>query len=93
MAIKNITDAQHRTADDAKKVNINSVLRVYRVYLMSIITDIYGDVPYSEAGKGFIEGKYNPKYDKQEDIYNDFFLELTAAVANLDASKDPITGM
>ncbi len=92
MAIKNITDAQHRTADDAKKVNINSVLRVYRVYLMSIITDIYGDVPYSEAGKGFIEGKYNPKYDKQEDIYNDFFLELTAAVANLDASKDPITG-
>jgi hypothetical protein len=53
MAIKNITDAQHRTADDAKKVNINSVLRVFRVYLMSIITDIYGDVPYSEAGKGF----------------------------------------
>ena len=35
----------------------------------SIITDTYGDAPFSEAGLGFLEGKFNPKYDKQEDIY------------------------
>ncbi|WP_321517896.1 SusD/RagB family nutrient-binding outer membrane lipoprotein [uncultured Bacteroides sp.] len=91
-AIKNITDAQYRTVDDTKRININSTLRIYRVYLMSIITDIYGDVPYSEAGKGFLEEKFNPHYDKQEDIYNDFFIELSSAAANLDASKDKITG-
>lgn len=91
-AIKNITDAEYRTANDTLKVNINSALRIYRVYLMSIITDIYGDAPYSEAGKGFLEGKFNPRYDTQEEIYNDFFLELSAAVANFDASKDKITG-
>lgn len=38
-SLKNIIDAQYRTAEDAEKVNINSVLRIYRVYLMSIITD------------------------------------------------------
>jgi hypothetical protein len=92
MAIKNITDAEYHTANDTLKVNINSALRIYRVYLMSIITDIYGDVPYSEAGKGFLEGKFNPRYDTQEEIYNDFFLELNTAVANFDASKDKITG-
>ncbi|WP_163713662.1 SusD/RagB family nutrient-binding outer membrane lipoprotein [Mangrovibacterium lignilyticum] len=91
-AIKNITDAEYHTANDSLKVNINSVLRIYRVYLMSVITDIYGDVPYSEAGKGFLEGKFNPRYDTQEEIYNDFFLELNSAVENLDAAKDRITG-
>ena len=91
-AIKNITDAQYRTDDDPNKVNINSVLSIYKVYLISIITDIYGDAPYREAGKGLLEDIYTPRYDKQEDIYNDFFLELSAAAANLDASKDKITG-
>ena len=91
-SLKNITDAEYRTAEDAEKVNINSVLRIYRVYLMSIITDTYGDAPFSEAGLGFLEGKFNPKYDKQEDIYNAFFLELEDAVNKIDPTKDKVTG-
>lgn len=92
MAIKNIVDAEYRTGNDSLKVNINSALRIYRVYLMSVITDIYGDVPYSEAGKGFLEGKFNPRYDTQEEIYNDFFVELNSAVTKMNPSKDKITG-
>lgn len=91
-AIKNLTDAQYRTADNAEKVNINSAVRIYRVYLMSVITDIHGDVPCSEAGKGFLEEKFTPRYDTQEEIYNDFFTELKTAGNNMDASKDKITG-
>lgn len=91
-SVKNVTDARYRTAEDPGKVNINSILRIYRVYLMSIITDIYGDVPYTEAGLGFLDGKYTPRYDKQEDIYNDFFRELEDASAKLDATKDRVTG-
>ena len=91
-SLKNITDAEYRTAEDAEKVNINSVLRIYRVYLMSIITDTYGDAPFSEAGLGFLEGKFNPKYDKQEDIYNAFFLELEDAINKIDPTKDKVTG-
>jgi len=90
--VKNITDAQVRTEGDATKVNINAVVRIYRVYLMSLLTDLYGDVPYFEAGKGFTDGKFTPKYDTQEEIYSDFFVELDAAVVALDASKDRITG-
>ena len=91
-SLKNIIDAQYRTAEDAEKVNINSVLRIYRVYLMSMLTDTYGDAPFSEAGLGFLEGKFNPKYDKQEDIYNAFFLELEDAVNKIDPTKDKVTG-
>ena len=92
VAIKNLVDAEYRTQNDLEKVNINSALSIYRIYLMSIITDIYGDVPYSEAGKGYIEGISNPKYDTQESIYNNFFIELKSAAMQMDVNKDKITG-
>lgn len=91
-AIKNLTDAIHRSAEDENRKNINAILRIYRVYMMSVITDIYGDAPYSEAGQGYLKEIYNPKYDTQEDIYNDFFTELKDAASALDAANDRITG-
>lgn len=91
-AIKNLTDGMVRTAEDPDKVNIHSALRIYRVYMMSLITDIYGDAPYSEAGMGYLDSKFNPRYDTQEEIYMDFFKELGEAVAAFDNSKDQITG-
>ena len=91
-AIKNLTDGMVRTSEDPDKVNIHSALRIYRVYMMSLITDIYGDAPYSEAGLGYLDSKFNPRYDTQEEIYMDFFKELGEAVAAFDNSKDQITG-
>ena len=91
-AIKNLTDAIHRSAEDGNRKNINAILRIYRVYMMSVITDIYGDAPYSEAGQGYLKEIYNPKYDTQEDIYNDFFKELKDAASALNAANDRITG-
>lgn len=91
-AIKNLTDAIHRSKQNASLPNINSVLRIYRVYMISLITDTYGDSPCSEAGLGFIDEKYNPRYDTQEEIYSWFFTELKDASEALDASSDKITG-
>lgn len=91
-AIKNLTDAIHRSAEDENRKNINAILRIYRVYMMSVITDIYGDAPYSEAGLGYLKEIYTPKYDTQEDIYNDFFTELKDAASALNAANDRITG-
>lgn len=91
-AIKNLTDAIHRSEEDENRKNINAILRIYRVYMLSVITDIYGDAPYSEAGLGYLKEIYNPKYDTQEDIYNDFFTELKDAASALNAANDRITG-
>lgn len=55
--------------------------RVMRVYVMHRMTDLYGDVPYSEAGRPN-EFSY-PKYDTQESIYMDMLNELDQAQANL----------
>lgn len=75
-AVKNIVDAIVHTDG---KPNLNAVANIYRVYLMSVITDVYGDCPYSEAGQGYIKGIANAKYDSQKDIYYDFFDKLDSA--------------
>lgn len=89
VAIKNIVDA---IANSEDKPNTNAALRIHRVYLMSVLTDTYGDIPCMDAGKGFTEGISNPKYDKQEDIYNFFFDELAACVEQLGKGTDHIGG-
>ena len=91
-ALKNLTDGIYRTTDDLTQLNINSVMRIYRAYLMSIITDMYGDAPCSEAGLGYLESKFNPRYDTQEEIYNWMFTELTEASKNLESGADRVTG-
>lgn len=90
VAIKNLVDAINTTQESQPA--LNAALRIHRVYLMSVLTDTYGDIPCSEAGLGYIKGISNPVYDKQEDIYNAFFTELKACVDQLDNANDRITG-
>jgi Starch-binding associating with outer membrane len=51
------------------------------------LVDTYGDVPYSEAGKAFLDKTYLPKYDDQKQIYDDLLKEVSEATNALDASK------
>lgn len=90
-AIRNLTDAIEATKGDATQVNIHAALRIFRVYVGSLLTDYYGDVPFSEAGMGYITGNFKPKYDKQEDLYRFFFTELKEAAALFDISAKAIT--
>ena len=89
IAIKNLRDAIAHSED---KPNLNAVLRIHKVYLMSVLTDTYGDVPCLSVNNSLEESVSTPKYDKQEDIYNFFFDELKACVAQLGTGNDNITG-
>lgn len=91
-AIKNLTDGIARSKENASLTNVNAALRIYRVYMMSLMTDVYGDAPCSEAGLGYLDGKFNPRYDTQEEIYMWFFKELKEAGIALNQSGDKITG-
>lgn len=89
ISIKNLVDAIHQSED---KPNLNAALRIHRVYLTAVLADIYGDVPASEAGLGYISGISTPKYDTVEELYNWFFEELTACEALLGTGTDNISG-
>lgn len=85
-AVKNNVDLMYMTKNNPKQVNLHAMAKVMNVELFLRITDYYGDIPYSEAGRAYHEGIIKPKYDKQEDIYNDFFKELKEAVEMFDES-------
>jgi len=89
IAIKNLRDAIAHSAD---KPNLNAALRIHRVYLMSVLTDTYGDVPCLSINSSLEEGTATPQYDKQEDIYNFFFDELKACAAQMGTGVDNLTG-
>jgi hypothetical protein len=84
---RTMEDLLVQTAADPADVNLHSITRIMRVFMYHRLTDLYGDIPYSEAGKGFLEGITKPTYDTQESIYRDMLKELDEAGAALDASK------
>ena len=89
ISIKNLVDAIHRTGD---MPNTNAALRIHRAYMMAVLSDIYGDIPCTEAGMSFIDGNATPKYDTQEEVYDFIFSELKACAAQLGTGTDAISG-
>jgi len=73
--------------DDADKVNLLAEARIWRVFCFSRLTDLYGDIPYSQAALGYDSTLYKPAYDPQKDIYASMLSELDAAAQSLDAGK------
>ncbi len=90
--VKNIVDITRATENVPQYKSLNAMIRIYKVYLFSLLTDIFGDIPYFDAGKGYLDRNFRPTYDKQEDIYTDFFLELDKASTALTVSNEMVTG-
>jgi hypothetical protein len=76
-----------QTKDNAARSNLYNMARIMKAYVFQVLVDTYGDVPYTEAGNGFLTGIYLPKYDSNSEIYDDLLKELTEATAALDATK------
>lgn len=55
-----------------------SIARIWRAYMFQYMTDMYGDIPYSEAFRAV-----TPKFDPQSEIYADLIKELQGAVKSL----------
>lgn len=69
--------------------------QICQVWLFSLLTDTYGDIPYSQALKAR-DGNFSPAFDKQQDIYPDLFKRLEEAntlltgAANVPSNSDPV---
>lgn len=59
-------------------------------WVSSMITDMYGDVPYSQANKGR-EGVLQPGFDRQKDIYTDLYKKLEEANQLLKTNQNLTT--
>ena len=84
------TDEETKNDVSAYGNNDNQIAaaRILRAYIFSILTDAFGDVPYTQA---FLANQNRqPAYDKQEDIYPDLINELKEAVAMIKTDEPGI---
>jgi len=84
--IRNTRDVIAHTADNPARSNLLNMGRIIQAQAFMILTDTYGDIPYTEAGKGYLEQNFLPKYDAQQAIYTDIIKELTEASGALNTS-------
>ncbi|MEO6317071.1 MAG: SusD/RagB family nutrient-binding outer membrane lipoprotein [Chitinophagaceae bacterium] len=85
--LKELAQMISLTKDKPDLVNYYAIGSIFRVFVLHRATDIYGDVPYTDAGKGYTDALFKPRYDKQSDIYPKMLTELETAIKQLDPSK------
>jgi len=73
--------------DDPTMTNNIAMLKILKGAIFSWATDLYGDIPYSEAELAYLSGNLNPKFDTQESIYKDILTGIDEACSSFDASK------
>lgn len=90
-AIRNIIIVLKQWENDPEHAVDYQLARIVKAYAFHRMTDLYGDIPYSEAGRPDEEIFY-PKYDTQEFIYDDLLKELNEAQAALEGASDAEMG-
>jgi hypothetical protein len=85
--IRNTYDVINTTKTLPNSSNLYNMARILQSYAFLVLTDSYGDIPYSEAGKGYTDQLTFPKYDTQQSIYAGIIKEITEATTALDATK------
>ncbi|GAB3985483.1 SusD/RagB family nutrient-binding outer membrane lipoprotein [Spirosoma daeguense] len=85
--IESMADYQRilKIGKETGNVNYQAVAIIMRSFTFSVLTDIYGDIPYKQAIQG-VEGILQPKYDAQKDVYAGLVAELKAAGEMIDVA-------
>ena len=69
-----------------KEDNYQAIALIYKSWGYSLLTDCFGDVPYSQASRA-AEGTLQPAFDRQQDIYAQLLSDLETANTLLDDTK------
>ncbi len=88
-ALESLTHVMSETAGDAAQANLNAMTILVRCFALHRLTDLYGAIPYTEAGRG-LEGQefWFPAYESQQQVYTNLVTDITAARDALSATGD-----
>lgn len=96
----NMSNYKDMYAKAANELTLNpsyqGISLILQTWTYSILTDTYGDIPYSQSTLGRDSLLFEPKFDAQKDIYADMFAKLDTAnnllKANtgINATVDPV---
>ncbi len=80
-------------ASESGNPNQQAIAEILIAWNYQMITDVWGDVPFSEAVKGLTDNPderiINPAYDPQADIYAGLVTMLEEAAGRIDVNSSP----
>jgi len=86
--VQPVVELYQLTLNKDKYRNLHQIARIMKAMVFERITDLYGDIPYFQAGQGYYSRIYTPVFDKQQDIYADLLKEVSEATDSLDVNAD-----
>ncbi|MDR0506503.1 MAG: SusD/RagB family nutrient-binding outer membrane lipoprotein [Dysgonamonadaceae bacterium] len=66
-------------AKNNRQQEYEAVAIICKVYILSLMTDAYGDIPYAEAGMGDVSGMEFSHYQSQSEVYSLMLEDLETA--------------
>ncbi|MEO7984542.1 MAG: SusD/RagB family nutrient-binding outer membrane lipoprotein, partial [Bacteroidota bacterium] len=78
-------------ASKAGNNNYAAIAKIMQAYLFQVMTDLHGDIPFSEAlqaGKGVIA----PKFDSQQEVYDGLIKLVNEGLALIDETSSQHPG-
>lgn len=81
-----INKMQSLIKDNADQSNLYNVGQLMKIIITQRLTDVYGDIPYSQAFNAEANVT-QPVYDKQKDLYTLLLSQVDSAVTALDTAK------
>jgi hypothetical protein len=79
-----------KKAETAGNSNYSGIAKILTALALGTVTDLWGDVPYSEAFAGIED--LTPSYDKQEDVYKSVQALLDNGIADINTSTGKAPG-
>ncbi|MCX8211007.1 MAG: SusD/RagB family nutrient-binding outer membrane lipoprotein [Lewinella sp.] len=94
-------NAMYRNARDGQNVsdlgerlgnpNYEAIGLVLKAYCLQYLTEMYGDVPYTNALDGKTDGEFQPSYTPQAEVYQGLLADYATA-ADLFNTTVPVSG-
>ncbi|WKN30604.1 SusD/RagB family nutrient-binding outer membrane lipoprotein [Porifericola rhodea] len=91
----NFHKIQEFSSEDSESPNANfeGIGLGMKAWIFSLLTDVWGAIPYTEAVSGTSEAAiYSPSYDSQEVVYAGIIEDLRIANEKLDPNGPPVAG-
>ncbi|WP_136467722.1 SusD/RagB family nutrient-binding outer membrane lipoprotein [Flagellimonas onchidii] len=86
--IKHIEEALFLTLEGERENEVrHAIAQIIAVLGYAKLTDAFGDIPYTEGGKGKTGDIITPKYDSQSEIYKDLIARLGNSIKVLKTAN------
>ncbi|MBX2945075.1 MAG: SusD/RagB family nutrient-binding outer membrane lipoprotein [Cyclobacteriaceae bacterium] len=89
--VRNLVQALLTLGETTDRVNLRSMIRIWKAQAFMGLVDTYGHVPYFEAGRAVSNGIFYPKYDNDAAIYDDLYNEIKDALGALSPTADYVS--